>query len=148
VFDITLATNFQYQSQIVDIGNITTNMLNWTWNISLWVNMLLHSDTLSWFRTNQSLLLFLKAVCFAEKGVSEWLLLNANSAIFHLHHGCNKLHFDEMMMMSALYKTNMLNWIFIGWRARLKCGRSLIPDRVKSKTIKYIFVASLLSMQR
>jgi hypothetical protein len=35
--------------------------------------------------------------------VSEWLLLNANSAIFQLYHGENKLIFNEMMMMSALY---------------------------------------------
>ena len=35
--------------------------------------------------------------------VSELLLLNANSAIFQLHHGENKLSFNEMMMMSALY---------------------------------------------
>jgi hypothetical protein len=38
-------------------------------------------------------------------GVSEWLLLNSNSAIFKLFYGKNKLHFDEMMMMmmTALY---------------------------------------------
>jgi hypothetical protein len=37
------------------------------WNNSLWVDMLLHSDILSWFLTNQSLLLFLNAECLAEK---------------------------------------------------------------------------------
>ena len=31
--------------------------------------------------------------------VSERLLLNANSAIFHLYHGENMLIFNEMMMM-------------------------------------------------
>ena len=35
--------------------------------------------------------------------VSEWLLFNANSAIFQLYHGENKIIFNEMMMMSALY---------------------------------------------
>jgi len=30
-------------------------------------------------------------------------LLNANSAIFQLYDGKNKLHVDEMMMMTALY---------------------------------------------
>ena len=35
--------------------------------------------------------------------VSEWLLFNANSAIFQLYHGENKLIFNEMMMRSALY---------------------------------------------
>jgi len=29
--------------------------------------------------------------------MSEWLLLNANSAIFQLYHGENKLIFNEMM---------------------------------------------------
>ena len=35
--------------------------------------------------------------------VSEWLMFSANSAIVQLHHGENKLIFNEMMMMSALY---------------------------------------------
>ena len=35
--------------------------------------------------------------------VSEWLLLNANAAIFQLYHGENKLILNEMMMRSALY---------------------------------------------
>jgi hypothetical protein len=33
----------------------------------------------------------------------ELLLFNANSAIFQLDHGENKLMFNEMMMRSALY---------------------------------------------
>ena len=45
--------------------------------------------------------------------VSEWLLLNANSTIFQLYHGENKIIFNEMIMSSALYKINMLSWIFI-----------------------------------
>jgi len=36
-------------------------------------------------------------------GVSEWLLINANSAIFQLCHGENKMIFNEMMMRYALY---------------------------------------------
>ena len=35
--------------------------------------------------------------------VSELLLFNANSAIFQLYHGENKLIFNDMMMRSALY---------------------------------------------
>jgi hypothetical protein len=35
--------------------------------------------------------------------VITWLLFNANSAIFQLYHGVNKLVFNEMMMRSALY---------------------------------------------
>ena len=49
------------------------NMLNWIylllahWNNSLWVNMLLHSDTWSWLRANQSLHLLITAACLLEK---------------------------------------------------------------------------------
>jgi hypothetical protein len=35
--------------------------------------------------------------------VSEWLLFNANSAIFQLYHDENKLIFIEMMMRSSLF---------------------------------------------
>ena len=45
--------------------------------------------------------------------MSELLLFCANSAILQLYHGENKLIDNEMMMMSALYKTNTLTWIFI-----------------------------------
>ena len=38
-----------------------------------------------------------------DQGVSEWLLLSANSEIFQQYHGENKLIFNEMMIMSALY---------------------------------------------
>ena len=37
--------------------------------------------------------------------LSEWLLFNANSAIFQLYHDENKLVFNEIMMRSALFKT-------------------------------------------
>jgi hypothetical protein len=36
-------------------------------------------------------------------GVSEWLLFYANSAIFQLYHGENKLILNDMIMRSALY---------------------------------------------
>jgi hypothetical protein len=35
--------------------------------------------------------------------INERLLFKANSAIFQLYHGENKLIFNEMMMKSALY---------------------------------------------
>ena len=35
--------------------------------------------------------------------VSELFLFNANSAIFQLYHGENKLIFNDMMMRSSLY---------------------------------------------
>jgi hypothetical protein len=37
------------------------------WNNSLRRDISLHSDTLSWFRANQSLLFLLNAVCLVEK---------------------------------------------------------------------------------
>jgi hypothetical protein len=37
----------------------------------------------------------------------------ANSAIFQLYYGENKLTVNEMMIRSALYLTNTLSWIFI-----------------------------------
>jgi hypothetical protein len=39
----------------------------------------------------------------SQLGVSDWLLFNANSAIFQLYHGENKLIFNEMLLWSALY---------------------------------------------
>ena len=66
--------------------------------------------------------------------VSEWgLLLNANSAIFQLFHGENKLIFNEMMMRSALYSTNALSWIFIvlsHWNNSPRVDMSLHSDRL------------------
>ena len=41
-----------------------------------------------------------KYACCSPR-VSEWLLFNANPAIFQLYHGENKLIFNEMMMRSA-----------------------------------------------
>ena len=37
------------------------------WNNSPQIDMSPHSDTLSWFRANQSLLFLLNAACLAEK---------------------------------------------------------------------------------
>ena len=48
---------------------------------------------------------FKKKASFPWKNgwVSEWVLFNANLEIFQLYHGENKLIFNEMMMMSALF---------------------------------------------
>ena len=46
------------------------------------------------------LLLLLKTVIY-DMTTREWLLLSANSTIFQLYHGENKLIFNEMMMRSA-----------------------------------------------
>ena len=49
------------------------NTLSWIFivfalgNSSLWVNMSLYSDTLTWFRVNQLLDLLLNAACLAVK---------------------------------------------------------------------------------
>jgi hypothetical protein len=37
------------------------------WNNSPWIDMSHHSDTLSWFQGNQSLLFLINAACLAEK---------------------------------------------------------------------------------
>ena len=37
------------------------------WNKSSWVHMFLYSDTLSWFRANQSLIFLMNTTCLAEK---------------------------------------------------------------------------------
>jgi hypothetical protein len=50
---------------------------------------------------------------WVSEWVSGWLLFNANSAIFQLYHGENKLIFNEMMMRSALHQTNTPSWTFI-----------------------------------
>jgi hypothetical protein len=48
--------------------------------------------------------MFLSQTCMSNATlVSEWLLFNANSTIFQLYHGGNKLIFNEMMMMPALF---------------------------------------------
>jgi hypothetical protein len=45
----------------------------------------------------------LRAVVAISSRVSVWVLLSANSAIFQLYHGENKLIFNEMTMRSTLY---------------------------------------------
>jgi hypothetical protein len=40
-----------------------------------------------------------------------WLLLSTNATIFQLYHGEKMFIFNEMMMKSALYKTNTPTWI-------------------------------------
>ena len=62
--------------------------------------------------------------------VSEWLLFNANSAIYQLYHGENKLIIDEMMTRSALYKTNTLHELYFHSASSLKqhsAGRHVAP---------------------
>ena len=55
-----------------------------------------------------------------------------SSKTFQLYHGENKLIFNEMMiMMSTLYKTNMLSWIFLvltHWNNSPRVDMSLHSD--------------------
>ena len=57
-------------------------------------------------------------VCYSEwvgdcllQWVSGWLLLNANSAIFKLYHGVNKLIFNEMIMRSLCSRPRPTLWV-------------------------------------
>jgi hypothetical protein len=72
--DCCLMPNEQYFSYIMVITSLyKTNTLNWIVrslacrNKSTRVEFPLHSNTLSWFRYNQSLLLLLKPACLTEK---------------------------------------------------------------------------------
>jgi len=78
-----------------------------TYNTSSFVNLLNMTDLIDvilllckWLqdKNNTSILetLILYAVVFLL--VSEWLLLNANSAFVQLYHGENKLNFNEIKM--------------------------------------------------
>jgi hypothetical protein len=51
---------------------------------------------------------------FSPTGVSAWLLLNANSAIFQLYHGENNLLFNEMMMKSPIGQAVILVIMYVG----------------------------------
>ena len=70
-------------------------------------------------------------ICGPVYWVSELLLLNANSAIFQLYHGENKLMFNKMMMRSALFYTNTLRWMLIvlaHWNNSPRVDMSLHSD--------------------
>ena len=60
--------------------------------------------------------------------VSEWLLLNANSAICQLCHGENKLIVNEMMMSSTLYSANKLIFIVLAHWNNIR-GYTCSPTR-------------------
>jgi hypothetical protein len=49
--------------------------------------------------------------------LKEWVIVvfKANSAIFPLYHGENKLIINEMMMKSTLYQTNMIFIVLTHW---------------------------------
>jgi hypothetical protein len=65
--------------------------------------------------------------------VSEWLLFNANSAIFQLYHCENTSIFNEMMTVCIVW-----SWVWA------RNGSGTGQERVKPKIIKLVFVASPL----
>jgi len=68
--------------------------MNSSWSaINEYRNMINHYRGLPTISTNKT----------TRHDMSEWLLFNANSAIFQLYHGENKLIFNEMMMRPALF---------------------------------------------
>ena len=68
------------------------------------------SPTIIWSLQGKPSNLVLKIYCSLE-----WLLFITERAIFQLvvYHDKNKIHFNEMMMMSALYWSNTPSWISI-----------------------------------
>jgi hypothetical protein len=93
-------------------------MLSWIfivlahWNNSLGINISLHSDTLSWFRANQSLFLLLNAACLAEKqqyqfhslwfdqiGARSHDLPHSRRARYPLHHRCCKIYWKFIIYL-------------------------------------------------
>ena len=77
------------------------------------------------------LLLLLKTVIY-DMTTREWLLFNANSTIFQLYHGENKLIFNKMMMRSAeldLYSASSLKQQSMGRHVAPPGHIILIPSQ-------------------
>jgi hypothetical protein len=93
----------------------------------------------------------LSELVFRAAWVSEWLLFNANSAIFQLYHDENKLIVNEIM-----YKTNTLSWIFIvlaHWNNNLRVDMSLHSDtlfwiRANQSLLFFLNAACLIEKQQ
>jgi hypothetical protein len=77
------------------------------------------------------LLLLLKTVIY-DMATREWLLFSANSTIFQLYHGENKLIFNEMMMRSSeldLYSASSLKQQSVGRHVAPPGHIILIPSQ-------------------
>ena len=75
--------------------------------------------------------LLLKTVIY-DMTTREWLLFSANSTIFQLYHGENKLIFNEMMMRSAeldLYSASSLKQQSMGRHVAPPGHIILIPSQ-------------------
>jgi len=89
-----------------------TNMHSWIfivlvhWNHSLWVDMSLHSDTLSLFRGNWSLLFLLNAACTVEGETT-----NANFIVCSsTRQGLKPTIHHTQVEHSSHYTTDALHW--------------------------------------
>jgi alcohol dehydrogenase YqhD (iron-dependent ADH family) len=71
----------------------------------------------------------LKITNIRSRKWSEWVLLNANSAIFQLYHGEDKLIVNEMMMNSTLYYNNTLN-------RKMAANKYNYPNKNDKRTIR------------
>ena len=60
-------------------------------------------------------------------GVSEWLLLSANSAIFQLYHGENKLILNEMVMVSLCTRPTRCDIYSASSLKQQSVGRHVAP---------------------
>jgi hypothetical protein len=79
--------------------------------------------------------------------ISVWLLFNVNSAIVQLYHDENKLIFNEMMMIRFALFQNHIGGVVVSMLASSAADRGFKPRSGQTKTMKLVFVASLLSTQ-
>ena len=73
--------------------------------------------------------------CFTVALLSDSLLFNAKWAIIQLYHGKKKLHFNEMMIMFAMYLTNthsLIVIVILHWNNNL-CTYSLMQKSSKDQ---------------
>jgi hypothetical protein len=87
------------------ISRIKTIMINNQWQMEIIIGVERHSHLYVFFSLTSLMIMPCDVSEWRSEGVKEWVLFNANSAIFQPHYGENKLIFNEIMMMmrSALF---------------------------------------------
>jgi len=55
-----------------------------------------------------------------DSSISQWLVFNIKWRIYQLYIGENKLYFDEITIMSALFHTNTLTCIFVMYLVQIR----------------------------
>jgi hypothetical protein len=103
-------------------------------NNSLWVDMSLHSDTLSWFRANQSLLLLLNAACFVEmQQIPILLLLLKDRNVFVVYRMNCAINLKFIFSLVARNQDNMsecgdmsIRRLFFQWASTIKIQQSML----------------------